>query len=317
MENHYTQAPAWAWIAFAVTVLVMLAADLFAYGGKRGDSRRTALTWTVIWIVLGLLFGVVVWIAFGDRLAHEYFATYAIEKSLSLDNLFVFLLIFKTLNIPHPFQHKVLFWGILGAVVFRGVFIFLGVAALRRWEWVSYVFGAILIYAAYRALREHPEKRKQSRLIEWLAQHLPVSRESHSGKFITKSNGKICATPLLLAIVAIELTDILFAIDSVPAALSITRNEFIVYSSNIFAILGLRALYLFLSSSIAQLRYLHYGLAAVLAFAGIKIVAGDALQIHPLASVAVIAAMIGASVWASLLREPTALRRAGQKMTGR
>lgn len=295
-----TQIPPWAWIAFAATVVVMLAIDLFAYRGARAESRRVTLTWTVIWIAIGLLFAVFVWMMFGGRLAQEYLGAYAIEKSLSLDNLFVFLLIFHSLNIPHKFQHKVLFWGILGAVVFRGIFIFLGVAALRRWEWVSYIFGAILIYAAIRAWREDPMHKKKSNLVEWLSRHLPITKKSDSGKFIVRNEAGRCATPLLIALLAIELTDIMFAIDSVPAALAITRDEFLVYSSNIFAILGLRALYLLLSQTIPRLRYLHYGLAAVLGFAGLKIMANDRVPIPPLVSVGIIALIIGASVWASL-----------------
>jgi len=278
----------------------MLAVDLLAYRGGRSDLRKVTLIWSIIWIAAGLAFGGFVWMLFGGALAQEYYAAYVMEKSLSMDNLFLFYVIFQSLAVPMRFQHTVLFWGILGAICFRGIFIFLGVAAIERWEWVSYVFGAILLFAAWHAFRKDPAKQEKSRTVEWLARHLPVEEKTDSGKFIVNRDGGRAATPLLLALIAIELTDIMFAIDSVPAALAITHNQFLVYSSNIFAILGLRALYLFLAATIPRLRYLHYGLAAVLAFAAIKIIADQWLPIPPMVSIGIIAAMIGAAVWASL-----------------
>jgi tellurite resistance protein TerC len=304
--------PAWAWTAFLVSVVVLLTADLLAYRGARAKSRRLTLTWTIVWIAMGLAFGGFVWATLGAQLAQEYLGAYAMEKSLSLDNLFVFLVIFKSLNIPEKYQHKVLFWGILGAVVFRAVLILVGVSALRRWDWITYVFGALLFYAAYRAFREDPGQQHESPVVGWLSRHLPVTEDSESGRFIARKNGSHAATPLLVALLAVEVTDVMFAIDSVPAALAITRNEFIVYCSNIFAILGLRALYLLLAQTITRLRYLHYGLAGVLIFAGIKIIADDWIHIPPLLSVAIIATIIGASVWASVRRDrPERIAEAG------
>jgi tellurite resistance protein TerC len=282
-----------------VGVAVMLALDLWAYRGER-PSRRTTLVWTVVWIAAGLAFGGLVWGMLGVQAAEEYYAAYAMEKGLSLDNIFLFYVIFGNLRIPERLQHKVLFWGILGAVVFRGLFVFLGVAAIERWDWMTYVFGAILLYAAWHALRQDPARQGGSRIVDWLARHVPVAPARDSGALLVRRNGGWAVTPLLLALVAIELTDVMFAIDSVPAALAITRDHFVVYSSNILAVLGLRALYLYLAASIPGLPYLHYGLAAVLAFAALKILTEEWIHVPPLVSIGVIAALIGSAVWASL-----------------
>jgi tellurite resistance protein TerC len=199
-------------------------------------------------------------------------------------------------RVPQKFQHKVLFWGIIGANVFRGVFIFLGVAALERWDWISYVFGAILLCAAVQAFRKDAAAEEESKTVKLLSRYFPIKQEPQGGHFMVHDNRGWAATPLLVALVSIEITDVLFAIDSVPAALSVTRDRFLVYSANIFAILRLRALYLYLISSITQLRYLHYGLAAVLAFAALKIISDEWLPISPLLSIAIVVAVIGISV---------------------
>jgi tellurite resistance protein TerC len=212
----------------------------------------------------------------------------------------MFMLIFQSLRIEKTGQHKVVFWGIIGAVVFRGIFIFLGAHAQERFDWVSYVFGGLLVYAAYRAFREDPLKERESTIVAWLSRRFPVSDRSERTKFIEHQNGRLVATPLFIALMAVEATDILFAIDSVPAALSMTRNLFLVYSSNIFAILGLRALYLVLARTIADAEYLHLGLAVVLAFAGFKIVADPWVDIPPYVSVGFIVAVIWVAIWASL-----------------
>ncbi|HWO42880.1 MAG TPA: TerC/Alx family metal homeostasis membrane protein [Candidatus Eisenbacteria bacterium] len=288
------------WIALVTVVAVMLAIDLWAYRGRPAESRRRTLTWTIIWIAAGLIFGAFVWASLGARAAHEYYAAYAIEKALSLDNVFLFYVIFQSLNVPSKFQHKVLFWGILGAIVFRGVFIFLGVAAIERWHWISYVFALVLLYAAWQAFRKDPAAQEENRTVKWLSRHIPMKEDIEHGRFVERKDGGRAATPLLVALLAIEASDVMFAIDSVPAALAITRNRFLVYSANIFAVLGLRALYLFLSATIVRLRYLHYGLAAVLAFAAIKILADEWLPIPPLVSIGIIVVFIGVAVWASL-----------------
>ena len=291
------------WITFAVIVAVMLAIDLFVHRGEKADSRRRAILWTIIWIGAGLAFNVFVWIDRGAEAGGEYLAAYLIEKSLSLDNLFVFMIIFRTLRIAPEHQRKALSWGIFGALVFRAIFIFLGAEALERWAWVEYVFALLLLYAAWHAFREDPTAEEESWLAEWLARHLPVSRVRNA-HFFVREDGKLRVTPLLVAVIGLELTDVVFAIDSVPAAFSITHDRFIVYSSNVFAILGLRSLYIALAVVLGRLRYLHYGLAAVLAFAAAKMLIPETwLEISPAVSVGIIVACIGAAIWASLRSE--------------
>lgn len=312
MKNGLEEVPLWGWLAFAVLVIVLLAVDHVAHRGKRAGSQKIALIWSIVWVGAGLAFNLFVWIVFGPQPAKEYLATYVIEKALSTDNMFLFYVIFQSLNIPKQEQHKALFWGIVGAVVFRGIFIFLGTEALRQWEWITYVFGAIILYAAYRAFRQDPESQKKNMLVGWLAQRLPVTEKKHGGRFVVREGGKLTATPLFLALLAIEFSDIMFAVDSVAVAFSMTRNAFVLYTSNVFAILGLRALYLLLVHIITKLHYLHYGLAFVLAFAGIKLLADPIFHIPHLVSVAIVGIVIGTSVWLSL-KEPSALVKARTK----
>jgi tellurite resistance protein TerC len=290
------------WTTFAVVVAVMLAIDIFVHRGEHADSRSRAIMWTVIWVAAGLAFNVYVWwIHPSERAAEEYLASYLIEKALSLDNLFVFLIIFKTLRIPAAHQRKALSWGIFGALLFRAIFIFLGAEALEKWHWVEYVFALLLLYAAWHAYREDPAQEEESKLAEWLSHRLPVSRHTKEAHFFTRENGKLRVTPLLVAVIGLELTDVMFAIDSVPAAFSITTDRFIIYSSNVFAILGLRSLYIAMAATLGQLRYLHYGLAAVLAFAAAKMLIPETiLPITPLQSVGIIVGCIGLSIWASV-----------------
>ncbi len=308
----------WEWIVFGIAVLLMLAIDIFVHRGEHAESRSRALLWTVIWVAAGLLFNVFVWIDRGGQAAQEYLASYLIEKSLSLDNLFVFLIIFKTLRIPTTHQRKALSWGIFGALVFRAIFIYLGAEALHRWAWVEYIFAVLLLYAAWHAFREDPAQEEESKLVEWLAHNLPVSRPTAHAHFFTRVNGKFLMTPLMVAVIGLELTDVMFAIDSVPAAFSVVpRSEnqlFIIYTSNVFAILGLRSLYIAMAATLGELRYLHYGLAAVLAFAAFKMmVPSDVLHIPPMVSVGIILACIGIAIWTSVRArkplEPTPANR--------
>jgi tellurite resistance protein TerC len=299
--NGVTQAPAWAWPLFTALLLVLLVVDLASHRGKRLRSQRAALVGTVIWVAAGLLFAVVIWRAFGAVRAGEYLAAYLVEKSLSLDNLFVFLVIFRTLGVPHDDQRAVLSWGVFGALVFRLVFILLGIAAIERYHWVVYVFAAILLWGALRVCRTDPAAQRESKAALWLTHHLPVSRALHGSRFFIREDGLLRATPLFVALCAVELTDIVFAIDSVPAALAISQNTFVVYSSNAFALLGLRSLFIVLEDALGKLKHLHYGLAAVLAFAGLKLILSRWVEIPPAASVGIIAASIGASIVSSLL----------------
>jgi tellurite resistance protein TerC len=303
--------PATGWIAFGVLVLSLLLVDLLAHRKKHGESKRSAIAWSIGWIVLGLGFSVFVWQAYGARPAQEYLGAWLIEKSLSLDNLFVFLVIFRSLAVPEDEQRRVLFWGIFGALAFRALFIFAGVEALERWHAVVYVFGAILLFTAFRVAKEDPSKKRDSKLVHWLAKRLPVTTTMNGSRFFAQLNGRRVATPMLIALIAIELTDIAFAVDSVPAALAVSHEPFIVYTSNVFAILGLRALYIALAHIITELRYLHYGLAAVLAFAGLKMVVPDSVvHVPPLASAAIIVVCIGVSVIVSLRARARQRRRA-------
>jgi tellurite resistance protein TerC len=293
--------PLWAWISFGVALVSLLILDLFSHRGGREATRVWAIFWSGVWIAAGLAFAIVIWIVMGSFAVDEYLAAYLIEKSLSLDNMFVFLIIFQTLKIPKENQRSALTWGILGALVFRGVFIFAGSAAVERWNWMNYFFGFILLMAAIHAFREDPSHAKESRLVHWLSEKLPVSRDTSSRDLLIRQNGTKKATPLLISIMALELTDILFAIDSVPAAFAVTRETFLIYSSNAFAILGLRSLYGVVAELIGGLRFLHYGLAAILAFAAVKIITSNWIHIHPLLSVTIIVILLGSSVAASLI----------------
>lgn len=302
------EIPDWAWVSFGVTLFVLLAIDLYSHRGAHLRSRRADIAWSAVWISVGLSFTFFVWGLMGRDAAEEYLAAYLIEESLSLDNLFVFLLIFQSLRIPLENQRRALLWGILGALVFRALFIFLGVAAMERWDWIQYVFGALLFFAAFRALREPEEEAVENRLITWLTRHLPMSNDRTSPKLFVVENGKRLMTPLLVAIIALELSDIVFAIDSVPAALSVTRIEFLVYTSNAFAILGLRSLYIVLVASLEKVRYLHYGLAAVLLFAGFKLITHNWLHVPPLLSVGLIVIILATTVVISLWKAPEGRR---------
>jgi tellurite resistance protein TerC len=290
------------WLIFGAVLAPMLLVDLFAHRGEHGKSLRSAAIWAAIWISVGLLFaGVVAW-KMSPTLAGEYLAAYLIEKSLSLDNMFVFVVIFGALRVPPERQHRVLVLGILGALVMRGLFIFVGVAAIERWAFLEIVLGVVLIVTAIRVTWKDPAQGGRSRVVEWLERHLPFTPHIESGRFTVRRDGKLVATPLLVALIAIELTDVAFAIDSIPAAFAVTRSEFVLYSSNAFAILGLRSLYILVAGSLSRLSKLHYGLGAVLAFAGVELVIARWVRIPPVWSIVVIVAAIGlavvASVWA-------------------
>ncbi len=286
---------------FGISIGLLLTLDLLLHRGGRESSRRAAALWSVVWIAAGVSFSAVVFAREGSD-GYQYLAAYAMEKSLSLDNMFVFLLIFRSLRIPPERQHTALSWGIFGALVLRAAFILLGTAALERWEWVSHVFGGLLGLAAIHALRDGAgSESDESRAVRWLSRILPVSKDSTTNRFFAREGGALKATPLFIALVAIELTDVVFAIDSVPAALSVSRDRFIVYSSNAFAILGLRSLYLAGHGYLEHLRYLNYGMAAVLAFAAAKLVAGEHWDLPPLVSVAIIVGCIGLATLVSLV----------------
>jgi len=291
------------WIGFHVALLVLLAVEL-AYAKRQirlgHDHTRTAIAATALWTAAALGFALVVYRTMGAPRALEYVAGYALEESLSIDNLFVFLLLFSAFRIERERQMKVLFWGVAGAIIMRGLFIAGGIKLLDRFIWVGYVLGAVLLVAALRLLFPQKEQTEtESKWIAWLKRLHPVSARQDT--FMVWENGRPTATMLLLALIAIELTDVVFALDSIPAVLSITRQPFLAYTSNIMAVMGLRSLYFLLIGMLTRLRFLHYGLAALLGFAGAKMLASRWIEIGPAASLGVIVGILAVTVAMSLL----------------
>jgi tellurite resistance protein TerC len=290
------------WIGFHLFILVLLGVELL-YVRYQGPSKTqsTSVAATILWVAAALAFGLFVFRSMGSLSATQYLAGYAIEESLSIDNLFLFLLLFRLFKIEPAHQPKALFWGVLGAILMRGAFISAGIGLLAHFEWVSYVFAAILLIAAIRLVLPSAQKDETHtpRWIAWLARLHPVSLRQD--KFFVIENGQSMMTVLFLALIAIELTDVVFALDSIPAVLSITRQPFLAYTSNIMAVMGLRSLYFLLAHLLAKLRFLHYGLAAVLAFAAFKMLAAHYLEIGPLTSLATIVAILGITIALSLL----------------
>lgn len=274
------------------------------------SSGARNVLWVIVWIGLSLALGVWIFASRGPVAAAEYYAAYILEKSLSVDNIFVFIIIFSELRIPGEHQRRVLWFGVAGALVLRALLIGAGVTLIARFDWVVYPFGALILLAAWRMLfgaeRERQVVKDACNVCEtWIARVVPVSPVLHGREFWRRENGRVVATPLLVALLVIETTDIVFALDSVPAVLAITRNPFIVYTSNIMAMLGLRSLYFVLADVITRLRYLRHGLALLLAFTGTKMLAGDRVHIGPGASVLVIGLVLFVTVGASLLAGKT------------
>ena len=297
------------WIGFTVFVLAMLALDLGVFHRKAHEVRvREALIWTAVWISLALVFNLGVYFWFGSERALEFLTGYVIEKALSVDNIFVFIVIFSVFAVPAQLQHRVLFWGIIGALVLRAIFILLGAALLSRFHWIGYLFGAFLVFTGIKLLVQrsgevHPERNPLFRLFR---RFVPSVADYRGGKFTVVEAGKRYATPLLLVLVAIEATDIVFAVDSIPAIFAVTTDPFIVFTSNIFAILGLRALYFALAGMMGKFHYLKVGLSLVLVFVGVKMLLAGIYKIPIVVSLGVIVAVLGGSIIASLLRAPPA-----------
>ncbi|HEY4394784.1 MAG TPA: TerC family protein [Polyangia bacterium] len=296
-----------AWVVFGVVVAVMLALDLGVFHRRAHVIRgREALVWSFVWIAVALLFNLGVYLHFGANRGLEFFQAYLIEKALSVDNLFVFLAAFTFFAVPENLQHRVLFWGILGALITRGIFIAVGAALLAAFHWVTYIFGVFLVVTALRLLfggddEIRPEKNPLLALFRRFVRTTPDYAGTH---FFVRQAGKLHATPLLMVLVVIEATDVVFAVDSIPAVFGVTRDVFIVYTSNIFAVLGLRALTFLVARLVQRLRYLKIGLALVLAFVGAKMLIGDRIHISDVVSLLVVAGLIGLSAVASLLVPP-------------
>ncbi|MFI5571010.1 TerC family protein [Streptomyces sp. NPDC051740] len=269
--------PLWVWAAVSLVIAVMLAVDLIAHRDNHVIGFKEAAVWSGVWIAIGLAFGLVLFAWQGGEVSSTYYAGYLIEKALSIDNVFVFALVFSFFAVPDAYQHKVLFWGVIGALVFRLVFIFVGAELLQLFFWTAYLFGAFLIWTGYKMAvskdeEVHPDRNVVVRLVKKI---VPTDPTFHGGRFFTKINGRRVATLLFVALVAIEATDLIFAVDSVAAILAITTNTFLVWTANAFAVLGLRSLYFCLAGLLRRFAYLHYGLAVLLAFAGVKLILSE------------------------------------------
>lgn len=299
------------WIGFNSFVVVMLLLDLAVFHRKAHQVRfREALVTSVMWVALAAAFAVLVYFWRGHGSSLEFVTGYLVEESLSVDNLFVFLLIFRYFRVAGEYQHKVLFWGILGALVTRGIFIFAGVALIHRFHWIIYIFGAFLIYTAVELLRSgekeiHPEKNPVLRMFR---RFMPITDNYEGGKFFVQRGG-LYATPLLLVLIVVETTDVMFAADSIPAVLAITRDTFIVYTSNVFAILGLRSLYFALAGLIEAFQFLNVGLAVILGFIGVKMLLSAKYPIPTEIALAVVGAVLVVSIVASLVIPKKGVRR--------
>ena len=296
------------WILFNVFVVAMLVLDLGVFHRRAHTVKfREALVWSLVWVALAAIFAVVVYFWHGRTPTLEFVTGYVIELSLSVDNLFVFLLIFRYFQVPPGHQHKVLFWGILGALIMRAIFIAAGVGLIQRFHWIVYVFGAFLVYSGFKLFRQgeaeiHPEKNPVLRLFRRL---VPVTKDYEGDKFLVRRPG-LFATPLLVVLVVVETTDLLFAVDSIPAILSITRDAFIVYTSNVFAILGLRSMYFALAGMMEMFRYLHYGLSIILMLVGAKMLVSHYFEIPTGIALSAVAGILILSVGASLLKPKSA-----------
>jgi tellurite resistance protein TerC len=307
--------PIWLWIGFNVFVLAMLALDLGVFHRKSHVvSGKEALAWSLVWITLSLLFNAVIYFywdhmmpesSYTNREAALAFLTgYLIEKSLSVDNIFVFILIFSFFAVPAKYQHRVLFWGILGALIMRGTLIAVGAALLEQFHWIIYVFGAFLIFTGIRMWSHqgeevHPDKNP---VVKFFRRFIPATEDFEQDKFFIRRAGKVLATPLFLILLVVESTDLVFAVDSIPAIFAVTHDPFLVYTSNVFAILGLRALYFLLADVMDKFEYLKYGLAAVLTFVGVKMVIVDLYKIPIGLSLGVVAGILTISILVSLWR---------------
>jgi tellurite resistance protein TerC len=294
----------WFWVLFNVFVLGLLALDLGVF--HRDDhavSMKEASIWTVVWISIALLFNLGVYFYAGPEPALQFLTGYLIEKSLSVDNIFVFVVLFSYFNVPVIYQHRVLFWGILGALIMRGILIGVGAFLITQFHWVIYIFGAFLIFTGIRMAvqkDEHVEVESNG-VVKLLRRVMPVTTSYHGHDFFVRQAGKLFATPLFVVLLVVETTDLVFALDSIPAIFAVTTDPFLVYTSNVFAILGLRSLYFLLAEVVTKFRFLKIGLSAILVFVGVKMLIEGFYHIPIVASLVVIASILTISIVASLL----------------
>ncbi|MCU7552050.1 TerC family protein [Chitinophagaceae bacterium LB-8] len=295
------------WILFNAFVLLMLALDLGVFHKKdKPVTFKEALAWSGVWITLALIFNGWIYYSMGQQPALEYLTGYLIEKSLSVDNIFVFVLLFSFFKIPAKYQHRVLFWGVIGALIMRGIFIAAGTFLITKFHWIIYIFGVFLIYTGYKMFKEPIEKihPEDNPLVRWFTKKGKATTELHGHDFFVTVDGKNLATPLFLCLLSIEFSDIIFAVDSIPAIFAITEDPFIVYTSNVFAILGLRSLYFALEGVIRRFPYLRYGLAIILVFIGLKMVLSEVFKIPIWASLIFIAIVLVASgLWNKIAKK--------------
>lgn len=295
----------WPWIGFNLFVLAMLAIDLGVFHRKAHSvSLKEAAIWSVVWITLALIFNAGLYFLRGPEPALQFFTGWLIEKSLSVDNIFIFVLLFTYFRVPAAYQHRVLFWGILGALVMRGILIAVGVVLLEEFNWILYLFGAFLIFTGIRMglqkeTEVHPERNPLLKLVRRI---VPVTDDYEHDRFAVRRAGQFMVTPLLLVLLIIESTDLIFAVDSIPAVFAVTRDPFIVYTSNVFAILGLRSLYFVFANVIDKFYYLKLGLAVILSYVGVKMVLTDIYPIPTLLSLAIIALVLTLAIVASVIR---------------
>jgi tellurite resistance protein TerC len=301
------------WIGFALFVAFMLTLDLGVFHRKAHEiSVKEASIWSAVWIALALLFNGYIFLRFGAESGQAFFTGYLIEKALSVDNLFVFYMIFTAFRVPAQYQHRLLFWGIIGALIMRATLVWGGVFLLERVHWVVYVFGALLLATGVKMLSRpnkepHPER---SRVYRWLIRVMPTTDELQGQRFFARVNGKLFATPLLIILLLVELTDVVFALDSILAIFAITTDPFIVFTSNVMAVMGLRSLYFVLAGMAKRFAYLQPGLAMVLIFVGAKMAVMHWIKIPVLASLAVVALLLGGSIGASMIKNRRDARRA-------
>ena len=294
--------PLWLWIAVLGVILLMLAIDLFAHREAHVIGVREAAVWSIIWVALGVAFGGYIWWEYGAELGQQYYAGYLIEKSLAVDNVFVWAIIFAFFGVPREFQHRVLFLGVIGALVFRAIFIALGAVLIDQFSWILYVFAAFLLYTGYVMIRKRNEHMDvaNSKILKLFTRFVPMTDTYHGQKFLIRKAGIIVATPLLAVLVLVEVTDIIFAVDSIPAIFGVTSEPFIVFTANAFAILGLRAMYFLLADLMHRFIYLKLGLAFVLIWVGIKMLLLDVYKIPTSVSLGVVVVIITISVVTSL-----------------
>ena len=296
----------WLWVGFNIFVLVMLALDLGVFHRQAHVVKlKESLIWTAVWVALALVFNAGVWYYAGSQKALEFLTGYLIEKSLSVDNVFVFALLFSYFAVPALYQHKVLFWGVLGALIMRAIMIVLGTALITKFTWVIYIFGGFLVLTGIKMIvkREeeiHPERNP---VVRWFKKFMPVTQDYRGDRFFVRQDGRRWATPLFVVLLLVEISDLIFAVDSIPAIFAVTNDPFIVYTSNVFAILGLRSLYFALAGVMDKFHYLKIGLGVVLAFVGVKmILAHTAYKIDTMLALLIVVLVLAVSVIASLLR---------------